>query len=212
MSRAATVSRVARGMRVPSGPRRVEQLMAAARFARELEGELERRPNVTNRAAGRRAHAIGASCAQPQRRGPAMRRSPRSAELVTGDPGAWPTSRKGPPPTPSSFLLAQPLELGCGGPAPRPRSRGPHGTVTPPPGVAGVGRRGRSTTCPSWSRRPGRPPRDPPGAGRADPDGATRRVSLHDPDARPIAKGRLESRWSSATRHRSSRATTASSS
>ena len=42
------------------------------------------------------------------------------------------------------------------------------------------------------------------------PDGATRRVSLHDGDARPIAKGRLGGRWSSATRPRSSTTTTAS--
>ena len=34
------------------------------------------------------------------------------------------------------------------------------------------------------------------------PDGSKRVVSLHDADARPIAKGRLASRWSSATRPR----------
>ena len=39
------------------------------------------------------------------------------------------------------------------------------------------------------------------------PDGATRQVSLHDPDARPIRKGRLGSRSSSVTRPNSSTTT-----
>ena len=43
------------------------------------------------------------------------------------------------------------------------------------------------------------------------PDGATRRVSLHDGDARPIAKGRRwGARWSSGRRPRSSTTTTGS--
>ena len=43
------------------------------------------------------------------------------------------------------------------------------------------------------------------------PDGATRLVSLHDPDARPIRKGRIDRPVSSGTRPRSATTTTASS-
>jgi IS5 family transposase len=48
----------------------------------------------------------------------------------------------------------------------------------------------RQITAQTWQRLAG-----------VTPDGATRWVSLHDPDARPIAKGRLASPWSSATRY-----------
>ena len=55
----------------------------------------------------------------------------------------------------------------------------------------------RTLSWPTWPRRPPRRPNGcwptPTRSGitGVTPDGATRRVSLHDPDARPIAKGRL---------------------
>ena len=59
------------------------------------------------------------------------------------------------------------------------------------PAGGGVGSCERSTTCRScWPRPPDRHA-DPPTSVWTDPAGATRRVSLHDGDARQIAKGRL---------------------
>ena len=84
----------------------------------------------------------------------------------------------------------------CAGPRPGPRPGPPRcalaANMTRRRGGGAAGWCARSTTWPSWWRRPARSPRRP-GNGCPDriPDGATRRVSLHDGDARPIAKGRL---------------------
>jgi IS5 family transposase len=74
-----------------------------------------------------------------------------------------------PPGSPATLAAGSPV------PATPPRAgwRGWWATWRPPP-----------------ADRPGNRP-DPHAPGRPDPDGATRLVSLHDPDARPILKGRL---------------------
>ena len=80
----------------------------------------------------------------------------------------------------------------CAAPRPRPRSwpRPARGCCRGT--AARRGCAGRSMTWPTCWRPPARsPPRHGSGWPGPCPDGATRRVSLHDRDARPIAKGRL---------------------
>jgi IS5 family transposase len=62
------------------------------------------------------------------------------------------------------------------------------GSRTPPPGGGEAGCTGRSMTWPGCWRSPSRSRQRLAGT---MPHGATRRVSLHEPDARPIARGRL---------------------
>ena len=64
--------------------------------------------------------------------------------------------------------------------------------ATPLLGGVGAGWCGRSTTWPNCWTRPGQiVEQTRQRLAGTMPDGATRQVSLHDPDARPIAKGRL---------------------
>jgi hypothetical protein len=107
-----------------------------------------------------------------------------------GSPVSWRTWRREPRRTPSGCWPTP--HSRCGGAAPQPRSRRSRAPATPRQGVARAGWLVRSTTCPIWSRRPGRWPRRLGNAcvgrpRRRHPTGD----SLHDPDARPRAKGRL---------------------
>ena len=81
---------------------------------------------------------------------------------------------------------------GAPGQSRRPPGRPPPGCAMRPPGVAADGWSARSTTCPTLLEATeqiiGQTRQRIAGI---TPDGATRVVSLHDTDARPIAKGRL---------------------
>ena len=156
-----------------------------------------------SRSAGKRAHAIGAKLRSRSAAG-----RDEALAAVRRTTGSWPTLRSEPQTKPSG--CSRTPSSRCVGPAPRPRSRGQTASATPPPGAAGADWRGRSTTWPTWSRRPDRSPRRPangwPGRPRTAPPGES---ACTTPTPARSPRDASASPWSSATRRRSSRATTA---
>ena len=137
-----------------------------------------------SRAAGKRAHRSPRSCDLRPRRG-GTRPRPRSAQAPVSSP-TWPR------PPPRTRVGYSPTRSGrCGRRGPAPPSGRPRPAATRRPVGVVVAWRGRSTILRNCWGRPGGSPPNPATAGWCTPDGVTRRVSLHDPHARPIAKGRL---------------------
>ena len=166
-------------------PRRFAGSLRPASGFRPPVARVAPRLRDRSRAAGRRAHADRSQAADPLGGRPRPRHRPR----CSGSPASWPSWP--PPPTRPQRLLhnaKQALRRGRAT-ADKLRERGVHD-------AAAGRRRGRLaravddlTELLDATRQIVAQTRQRV-AGHT-PDGATRRVSLHDGDARPIAKGRL---------------------
>ena len=166
--------------------RAVRRIAATGRRIQAAGGATRTRLRDRSRSAGERAHGDRGEATAPQRAGPGERRSAPWRGSPVNSP-AWPS---GPPRTRSGCW---PTPAGrCAAPRPKPSELAAAGGRD----AAAGRRRGRLrravndlTGLLDATRRVAAQARQR--LAGTIPDGATRRVSLHDGDARPIAKGRL---------------------
>ena len=155
--------------------RAIRRIAATGRRIQAAGGATRTRVRDRSRAAGRRAHAIAVKLSSRA----AQAREDEAGRGGRGRPG---NSRPGRTRCRRRRGGCWPTRAGrCAAPRRRRRPWPRQGSGTPPRAGGGAGCAARSATWPSCWRSPARSRRRPGSGSRATmPDGATRRVSLHD--------------------------------
>ena len=164
----------------------VRRIAATGKRIQAAGGAVRTRVRDRSRAAGKRAHAVAAKL----RSRAALGRDEATAAVLksTGELAGLAADRG----ARRRAAAGQRQAGGAPGRTPKPPHCALAVSATRRLAGGGAGWCARSTICRSCWPRPARSPRRPAnGFPDSTPEGATRRVSLHDGDARPIAKGRL---------------------